>query len=90
MLALRGEGLHMGSTNNKVKTEKELTVEEARRIASAAKSLLSRRYNEMNEALRNSQSTFEDYCVAHEAYQQQQDRFRTAVREWRRLHEAQQ
>lgn len=72
------------------KPDKELTVEEARRVAAAAKSLLSRRYNEMNEALRNSQSTFQDYCLAHEVYQQQQEVFHAAVKRWKQLHEAQQ
>lgn len=66
----------------------ELTVEQARRIASAAKSLLSRRYNEMNHALRSG--TVEDYCASHKAYKEQEDRFHAAVRGWKQLREAQQ
>lgn len=50
-------------------------VERLRRAASAAKSLLSRRYNEMNEALRNSECTFTDYLQAVERYKEQEDVF---------------
>ena len=61
-------------------------VERLRRVASAAKSLLSRRYNEMNEALRNSESTFTDYLQAVERYKEQKEIFQQAVRAWKEAH----
>lgn len=64
-------------------------VEQLRRKAAAAKSLLSRRYNEMNEALRNTSSTFEDFQRAREAYHEQHEIFDTAVKAWKDAHEAQ-
>lgn len=68
-------------------SDKELTVESARKFAVAAKSLLNRRYNEMGEARRNSTSTFENYMKAVEAYQRQEELFHAAVQEWKTLHE---
>lgn len=62
-------------------------VEELRRRAAAAKSLLSRRYNEMEEHRRNSTSTFEDYANAVEIYQQQEAVFQDIVKRWREAHE---
>lgn len=67
----------------------ESEVERLRRKAAAAKSLLSRRYNEMNEALRNSSSTFEDFQLASEEYQRQHEVFDAAVKAWKDAHEAQ-
>ena len=67
-----------------------VSVEQLRLKAAAAKSLLSRRYNEMNEALRNSSSTFEDFQRAREAYDQQQEVFDAAVKAWKDAHEKEQ
>lgn len=55
--------------------------------AAAAKSLLSRRYNEMNEALRNSSSTFEDFQRAREVYNRQSEVFDAAIKAWKEAHE---
>lgn len=71
------------------KDEGEQGIEQARRFAVAAKSLLSRRYNEMEEARRHSTSTLADYIKAVEAYQQQEELFHAAVKEWKDLHEQQ-
>lgn len=65
----------------------ETEVEQLRRKAAAAKSLLSRRYNEMNEALRNTGSTFEDFQRAREAYHEQHEVFDAAVKAWKDAHE---
>lgn len=65
----------------------EAEVEKARRFAAAAKSLLSRRYNEMEEARRSNSSTFENYMKAVDAYQRQEELFQAAVKEWKDLHE---
>lgn len=62
-------------------------VEQLRLKAVAAKSLLSRRYNEMNEALRNSQGTFEDFQRARDAYDEQHQVFDAAVKAWKDAHE---
>lgn len=67
----------------------EIEVEQLRRKAAAAKSLLSRRYNEMNEALRNTTSTFEDFQQAREAYHEQHGVFDAAVKAWKDAHEGQ-
>lgn len=58
-------------------------IEDLFRKASAAKSLLSRRYNEMEEHRRNSTSTFEDYLTAVDVYKEQEEIFQAAVSAWR-------
>jgi hypothetical protein len=54
--------------------------EELRRRASAAKALLSRRCNEMDEHRRNSASTFQDYLKAVDVYRAQEEAFQGPAR----------
>jgi hypothetical protein len=61
--------------------------EELRRRASAAKALLSRRYNEMDEHRRNSASTFQDYLKAVDVYRAQEEAFQDMVKRWRKASE---
>jgi hypothetical protein len=42
----------------------------------------------MNEHLRNTASTFEDYAKAADAYAQQEEVFRAAVKRWKEAVEA--
>ncbi len=64
-------------------TTTEPSVEDLRRKVAAAKSLLSRRYNEMENCQRSSTKTFADYLRAAEAHAAQSDVFQTAVKAWK-------
>lgn len=63
-------------------------VEKLRRKAVAAKALLSRRYNEMENCRRGSTKTFAEYVESVEAYNAQAEAFHAAVQAWKEAHNA--
>lgn len=64
-------------------TNGELTVEILRRRAVAAKSLLSRYRNERELYPRQSGSNIDEYSRLVEKEQQQEQKFRDAIRAWK-------